>query len=334
MPATASADPAVLHQLATGYWASAVLLAANELGVFAALADGAATADEVAAARGLDRRATAMLLDACAALGLLGKRDDRYHLGPLAGYLVPGRPGCLAGAFRWLAEQYGHWGRLSDAVRDGAPVAPPAGHLGDDPDRTRAFVLAMHERAVGVARGVVPCLDLAGCRSLLDVGGGPGTYAALLAEAHPDLRVAVLDLPGVCAVARDLLAASPARDRIELVPADATQGRYGTACHDAVLFSGVLHQMAPGAIRAMFAAAHRALRPAGRVFVCDLMLDATRTRPAFSALFSLQMLLTSRDGAAFAVGDCVAWLAEAGFTTAEVVPLPPGLPYTLVRASK
>jgi len=327
-------DPSALHQLATGYWASAVLLSANDLGVFAALPDGDATADELAASLKLDRRATALLLDACVALSLLVKGGERYRLAPGADFLVPGRPGCLAGAFRWLAEQFALWGRLSDAVRGGGPVTRPELHLGDDPDRTRAFVLAMHERAAATAPAVVPALDLAGCRSLLDVGGGPGTYAALLAVAYPDLRVAVLDLPGVSAVARELLAASPARDRIELVPADATQGRYGTACHDAVLFSGVLHQFGPDAIRAMLAGAHRTLRPGGRVFVCDLMLDATRTWPAFSALFSLQMLLTSRDGAAFAADDCVAWLAEAGFTPVEVVPLPPGLPYTLLRATK
>jgi SAM-dependent methyltransferase len=333
MPTTASGDPAALYQIATGYWASTVLLSANDLGVFAALADGAETAEEVAATLQLDARATALLLDACAGLELLTKCQDRYRLAPLTQSLVPGRPGHLGRAFGWLLQQYGHWGRLTEAVRSGTPVTPPERHLGDDPAETRAFVLAMHERALGVARGVVPFLDLSGCRCLLDVGGGPGTYATLLAEAYPALQVTVLDLPGVCAVARDLIDGTPAGTRIELQPGDATRGEYGQERYEAVLFSGELHQMAPDTVCRMLTAAQRALRPGGRVLICDMMLDATRTRPVFSALFSLQMLLTSQGGAVFAVDDCLAWVREAGFARVEVVRLP-RLPYTLVRGEK
>jgi SAM-dependent methyltransferase len=332
MSMTVAADPGALYQIATGYWTSTVLLGANELGVFGAVAGGAQTAEEVASALRLDRRATAMLLDACAGLGLLAKQESGYRLGPLAEYLVPGRPGSLGRALHWLWEQYAHWGRLADAVRSGVPVIRPELHLGADPDQTRAFVLAMHDRAVGIARGVVPFLDLSGCRSLLDVGGGPGTYAALLAEAYPELAVTVLDLPGVCAVARELLDGTPAAARIELQAGDARRGEYGSDRYDAVLFSGVLHQMAPAVIQRMLAAAYGALRPGGRTLICDLMLDASRTRPVFSALFSLQMLLTSQEGAAFPVDDCRGWLLAAGFAKAEVVRLPP--PYTLIRAEK
>jgi protein-L-isoaspartate O-methyltransferase len=327
-----TADPSALYQIAVGYWTSTVLLSANELGVFGAVADGAETAEEVASALRVNGRATTMLLDACASLELLVKRGGRYHLAPLAEFLVPGRPGSLHRALHWLWQQYAHWGRLTDAVRSGAPVTRPELHLGADPEQTRAFVLAMHDRALGVARGVVPFLDLSGCQSLLDVGGGPGTYAALLAEAYPALVVTVLDLPGICTVARELLDGSPAAARIELHSGDATHGEYGCERYDAVLFSGVLHQMAPDTIRRMLAASHRALRPGGRALICDLMLDTTRTRPVFSALFSLQMLLTSQEGAAFPVDDCQGWLLEAGFARAEAVRLPS--PYTLIRAEK
>jgi SAM-dependent methyltransferase len=334
MPGNIAADPGPLYQLATGYWTSAVLLSANELGLFGALAGGPGTAQELAFALGLNGRGAALLLDACVGLGLLAREEGRYRLTPLAEFLVPGRPGSLHRALHWLGQQYLHWGELPRAVRSGAPVTRPELHLGADPEQTRAFVLAMHDRALGVARGVVPFLDLTGCQALLDVGGGPGTYAALLAEAYPALRVTLLDLPGVCAVARELLAGTPAAVRIELQPGDAREGEYGRQRYDAVLFSSVLHQMAPAVVRRMLAGARRALRPGGRALVCDLMLDATRTRPVFSALFALQMLLTSREGAVFPADDCRLWLLEAGFASAAVVPLPPPLPYTLLRAER
>ena len=85
------------------------------------------------------------------------------------------------------------------------PVESPACHPGDDPERTRRFVLAMHGRALGIGRVVSADRSL-GLRRVLDAAGGPGTYAVLLAQAHPALRCVTVDLPAVSAVAAELVA--------------------------------------------------------------------------------------------------------------------------------
>ena len=106
-------------------------------------------------------------------------------------------------------------------------------YLGDNPVRTRTFVQAMHERALGVARALVGILDLQGRRSMLDVGGGPGTYSVLLTERFPGLTAEVLELPGVAAVARELVAAAGASDRVVLRDGDyhsTTSARARTSC--------------------------------------------------------------------------------------------------------
>jgi ubiquinone/menaquinone biosynthesis C-methylase UbiE len=315
-------DPSAIMQLATGYWASATLLAANDLQLFGVLKDGAKTATEVAHALGTEARATEMLLDACCGLNLVAKQGAQYMLPSIsAAYLVAGEPNYLGNALRWARDQYQAWGRLAEAARTGEPVMPPH-HLGDDPGRTRTFVLGMHDRAMGVARGVIRFLDLEGRTSLLDVGGGPGTYSMLLAREYPDLHATVLDLPGVVEVAQELIAGAGLSDRVEVMEADATFGDYGEDRYDAVLFSGVLHQMSVETIQRMLAGAYRALVAGGKVLVSDMMLDATHTQPVFSALFSLQMLLTSRQGGVFSAEECMAWLQEAGFGDVEVHRLP------------
>jgi ubiquinone/menaquinone biosynthesis C-methylase UbiE len=329
---TTSLDPRALYQIATGYWSSAVLLAANELGLFGAVADGAQTVPEVARVLHTHPRTTEILLDACVALELLRKQEDHYYLTSTCSFLVPGCPGYLGQALRWCLDQYPVWGRLADAVRTGCPITEPELHLGRDPAQTRRFVLAMHERAAGMARGVVPYLDLTDCTTLLDVGGGPGTYAGLLVERYPGLQATILDLPPVCAVASELLAGTGLDKHIVLQPGDATQADYGSQVYDAVLFCGVLHQMSPSIIRQMLVGAHQALRRGGRILICDLMLDRTKTRPVFSALFSLQMILTSQTGAVFATEECIAWLQEVGFVNVTSHSLAPALPYTVVRA--
>lgn len=328
-------DPTPIFQLATGYWASATLLAANEIGLFGALADGAKTARQVAEALGSDPRATEMLLNACAGLDLVVKQGDAYALTPVAdAFLVPGRPGYLGSALRWAQDQYAAWGELPTSVHSGRPAVEPGRHLGGDPQQTRRFVLAMHERAQGVARGVVPFFKLEGCRTLLDVGGGPGTYAVLLAQQYPALRTTVLDLPEVVAIAQELIAQAGLSERVTVQADDATRADYGEAQYDAALFSGVLHQMSAATIRQMLAGAHRALAAGGRVIVSDIMLDAAKTQPAFAALFSLQMLLTTHKGGVFSAEECAGWLEEAGFAEVQARRLPPPLPYTVVTGRK
>jgi ubiquinone/menaquinone biosynthesis C-methylase UbiE len=325
--------------LATGYWASLTFLAANRLGLFVALAGGPATAESIAARVGTDPRATTVLLDACCGLQLVSKDAQTdpptYRNAPAAAaFLVPGRPGYLGSAIDWSADQIEAWVGLPQTVRTGLPAVDPHRHLGQDPEETRRFVLAMHARALGIARTVVQFLDLTGARNLLDVGGGPATYAVFLAERFPDLQVSVLDLPAITAIARELIAGSAGADRVTTIDGDGTSGDFGEGLYDAVLFSGVLHQMGPETIQRMLAGARRALRPGGRVIVSDMMLDASGTQPVFSTLFSLQMVLTSKEGAVFTLDDCTAWLEDAGFSNVVSTALPPPLPYTVVSAER
>ncbi len=331
------ANPGRIMQLATGYWDSAALLAANELDIFGALGTGPQTAAQVAAARNLDARAAGMLLDACAGLGLLIKNSD----GPVpiyantpesAAFLVCGSPAYLGGAIKWGADQFAAWGELAQSVRLGTPAVAPEEHLGGNAEETRRFVLGMRDRALSVARPLIQFLDFAGVKNLLDVGGGPGTYATLLAQKYPESNVVVLDLPPVVAIAAELIAEAGMAERVTVRAGNAVTDDYGVAEYDAILFSGVLHQMSAATIQAMFVRAKRALRPGGKIVVSDVMLGDDKTQPVFAALFSLQMLLASAEGAVFSGAECGAWLESVGLTDAVVRPLPPPLPYTIVEA--
>jgi predicted O-methyltransferase YrrM len=329
-------DPGQLIEMATAYWASATLLAANDLGVFAFLAEGSASPEAVAARTRTNPAAMRRLLDACCGLNLLVKQGDLYMAPPAcASFLTPGRAGYLGSGLKWAWEQFPAWSKLTDSVRSGMPAVDPRAHLGDDKDRTRDFVMAMHERAASLAAGVVEFIHLDdSAERLLDVGGGGGTYSMLLAKRQPNLHVTLLDLPGITAVASELISKAGMSERVQVLPGDATEADYGESYYDAVLYSGVLHQMAPTTILRMLRSGFRALVDGGAVFVSDIMLDATRTQPAFSALFSLQMLLTSREGATFAVEDCHLWLTECGFRDVEIHRLPEPIPYTIVMARK
>ena len=328
-------DPNRIVDMASAFYESAALFAASDLGIFKTLAErGPADLETVASACGLDRRGGRLLLDACVAIGLLEKDDGRYRNTAEASiFLVPGSPADLSGAIRYNRDVYAAWGRLKEMALTGAPVEKPEVHLGEDPVRTRTFVLAMHGRALGIGRAVVPRLDLAGRRRVLDVGGGPGTYSVLIAEAHPDIECVVNDLPPVAAIAQEIIEGTGLTGRVRTLAGDYHVTPFPGG-FDAALFFGVLHQESPEAIRDLLRRAHDALAPGGLVYVLDMMTDASRTRPKFSALFGVNMALTTENGWVFSDQDLRGWLAETGFRDVSVRPLGPPMPHWLASARK
>jgi SAM-dependent methyltransferase len=328
-------NPNRIVDMASAFYESAVLFAASDLGVFKTLAGaGRADLETLVGACGLDRRGGRILLDACVAIGLLEKEGGRYRNSPEAAvFLVPGSPADLSGAIRYNRDVYAAWGRLKETVLTGKPVERPETHLGEDTERTRTFVMAMHGRAVGIGRAVVPLLELGGRKRVLDVGGGPGTYSVMIAEANPGVECLVVDLPGVAEIAAEIIASAGMEGRVKTVAGDYHTVPFPGG-NDAVLFFGVLHQENPQAIRDLLGRAYDALAPGGIVYILDMMTDAGRARPKFSALFSINMALTTEDGWVFSDEDLAGWLADAGFREFSTRPLAPPMPHWLASARK
>ena len=147
----------------------------------------------------------------------------------------------MGNAMRYSDQLYATWGRLDEALRSGKPALAAESYLGDDEARTRSFVHAMHGRAMGIARVLVGGARSQGRKAMLDVGGGPGTYSILLTERYPGLHSEVLELPGVAAVAREIVAAAGASERVTLRDGDYHSSDFGSG-HDVVLMSGMFHR--------------------------------------------------------------------------------------------
>jgi ubiquinone/menaquinone biosynthesis C-methylase UbiE len=324
-----------IMQLATGYWQAAALNTAVSLGVFDALdtPDPWTTAEALAEAKGLATEHARDLLDALAGMTLLERSEAGYRIAPTySDYLRPTGKRSMLGALRFNGQMFGMWGKLAEAVQSGQPVVPPQAHLGDDPARTRGFVMGMHSRALGLADAIVPAIKVAGRRHLLDIGAGPGTFSRQVAEATEGLTVTMLDLPGVVAVAKELTAPSPAADRIDFCPADYRRDALPTGC-DAMLYCGALHQESEAQATTLFGRMHEALNPGGEALVIDLMTGEDHTTPVFSRLFSLNMKLVKPDAKVHAAPRVAEMLTEVGFSDVNAEPITPS-PYWRVRGIK
>lgn len=333
--------------LASAYYGSAVLFAAIDRGVFAAIEKLSSTSSTttsnlelIAAACGCDTRGMRLLLDACVAEGLLEKTGETYAntaAGKVA--LVPGGPADLTKAIRYNRDVYAAWGRLAEFALTGKPVERPEVHLGEDRARTKAFAAAMFGRAMGIGKSIVPMLGLgnvdrgSGIR-VLDLAGGPGAYAILMCQADPGMSCVTVDLPAISAEAKGYVAQFGLADRIECRAGSYHTDEYEAEAYDAVTIFGALHQESSGQIVDILKRANRALKKGGKLLVLDMMTDRTHTAPKFSALFAVNMALTTENGWVFSDEELKGWMREAGFEPGETRSVPPPMPHWLVTAIK
>lgn len=318
-------DVQQIVDLASAYYGSAVLFAAIDFDIFAKVEAG----DLDTSQRGMR-----LLADACVAEGLLEKRDGCYTnttAGKMA--LIPGGSADLTKAIRYNRDVYPAWGRLAEFIRTGRPVERPEIHLGENAVRTKAFAAAMFGRAMGIGRSVVPMLSGLSGR-LLDLAGGPGAYAILMCQSNPGLFCTTVDLAAISVEAKGNVARFGLSDRIECRAGDYHVDEYEAEAYDIVTIFGALHQESPEQIVDILKRANRALKRGGRLYVLDMMTDATRTAPKFSALFAINMALTTENGWVFSDEELSGWMSEAGFASEEARPVPPPMPHWLVAAVK
>ena len=332
-------------------WLSGVhqpaIVAAEEAGIFSALADAPATAPELAARLGFDERATHITLRLLSSLRLLVLREDRYHLGDEARiYLVKGSrwywaPMASVAVSEWHRDRLLQKLRQRDSDQaagpEGTPLVSTEGRAADDwaaghvsLQRAREIAARMHAHSLPAAVGVARHYDFRGVTRLLDVGGGSGCFMVAAAQAHPHLRCTVLELPAMCEVARGYIEAGGVADRVDTAAVDMFRQPWPRG-YDALFFSNIWHDWNVRTCQWLAARAFEALPPGGRVLVHEMLLDDDGAGPVTAASFSMLMLLATQ-GQQFTPGELEDILEGAGFARIEVMATHPH--YSVVSASK
>ncbi len=307
-----------LMRLASGFQQSKILFTAVDLDLFSHLQKPAPVA-AVAGDLKVDARALELLMNALVAMGLLEKNRDLFGNGPLAAQLLVAGEGYRGSILRHIHHCWDAWSRLPLVVREGQPPnCDEDKALGSSEEWTRDFIRGMDDVTRDLAPQVVRQLDLGEARVLIDVGGGPGTYAAAFLEAHPQLeRVVIFDLPGALGIGREKLAAKGLLDRVTLVEGDFHRDGLGNgAC--AIWLSQVLHSQDEAGCRMLIDKSWHALRPGGQLLIHEFLLDDSRTAPLRAAVFAVHMLAMTQGGRSYSGGELAAWMAERGFHGLEV----------------
>jgi hypothetical protein len=316
--------PASDDRLLWDIWMSAfhfpALALADEVGLFASLERGPASAPEVATSLSLSLGSAEALLGVMTSLGLLEQQAGRFALTESARvFLLEDSPYSWRAALRVFRHIPATFGAMQEALQKPAPASIESGDAPGDWASPAAFTRAMHSLSFGAAMVLAERIDFRGVRRLLDVGGGSGSYCIALAMRHPDIRFTVMDIPEVCPTTRDFVREYGLEDRIAATPGDMYAEAWPSG-YDVHFLANIFHDMdAPGCLH-LAQRSYQALLPGGRLCVHEILQNDTKDGPPAAAGFSLAMRYFNGRGGQYTAAEIAAILGQAGFIDIQTAP--------------
>lgn len=329
--------PARMLQLITGYWISQAVGAAAKLGLADQLANGARSASEIATSVNAEPGSVHRVMRMLASIGVFTMdSNDHFGLTPLGDTLRTGVPGSMKN-FAIAQTSPGHWlpwGQMSEAVRTGRPMSTSA--LGMElwdwysthPEEGEFFNRAMGDLSAGVAGEVTGSYDFSPFETVLDVGGAHGILLGAILRANPQMRGILFDLPHVTATAAESLRAQGIEERCELVTGDFFASVPPGA--DIHVLKQIVHDWSDGECITLLRNCHRALKPAGKVLLVEMVIPADNSPSMAQAMdMNMLVLLTGKERTELQHRDL---LAAAGFRMERVIPT--HSPFSIIEASR
>jgi len=299
-----------LLSTSSAYWRGCTLQAGVRLGVFNVIHDRHMALPEVADQIGADRRGTEYILNALSAMGLLIKEDDLYSNSSAALHLLcKDSPAYIGHIILHHHHILDGWAQLHEAVKTGAPITKRS--YGEEVER-ESFLMGMFNLAMGIAPGIADQVDLSGRHRLLDLGGGPGTYAIHFCLANPELTAVIYDRPTTKPFAMETVARFGLAERIEFAGGDITTDPVPGGPYDAAWLSHILHSNGPKQCQQITDKTVAALEPGAVIMVHEFILDNSKDTPEFPALFSLNMLVNNPAGRSYSKEELTAMLHNSG----------------------
>jgi 2-polyprenyl-3-methyl-5-hydroxy-6-metoxy-1,4-benzoquinol methylase len=317
-----------LNDIATSFMVTQTFSSACNLGVFEELSQGPTTAESLAKKLNVHPDACRRLLVALKQLGLVDRESDRYRNSELGDFLTSQSAVKLEPLSMWGSPWPHMWEFLLDAIREFSPRWQQAlgstaeetfAALYEDPVRLHRFCQLMDAFSLLIGQEIAERFDFTRHRFVMDVAGGPGGLAIQIGRKHPHLRGIIMDLPPVCRVAEERIAANGLSDRFSTQTADLLNGPYPLGA-DVITLSWILHDWGDENCRKILRNCFEALPSKGVLLISENVLNNDLSGTQFGVLMSLHMLVVCEPGAKERNEDEYgSLLEETGFRNIEVV---------------
>lgn len=298
--------------------------------IFDRLASGAASVDELASATGTDHKALLRLLRTASAIGLLKRQwDGKFALSPVGRQFLSDSRNPVS-AWSELVDRclVPALPRLGEAIIGGESLCKTVYNktcwevMAEAPGTTE-----LHDKACGrwtelVVDAVARAYDFTGVKSVIDVGGGRGSFLSAMLRAAPHVRGRVYDRETTREAARAMFADRGVADRadhecgnfFESVPAGA----------DLYTIKHVLHDWDDEHAEVILRTIRRAVPDHGKLLIVEGSVDHDLLPiPSIRAVWDMTQF-ASTWGKSRTLDEFSELAARAGFRLANIY-VPPTL---------
>ena len=323
-------EASAAFDLCAGFVYSQILFACVELRILELLRAGPQSLDKIAEHASLPLPGAQRLILAAVSLRILQKRgrdtsgEERFGLGMLGAALIA-NPGVL----KMIEHHRALYQDLADPVallRGTARRTQLAEYWPYAANETTADLQAsdvegytqlMSSSQSLVAGEILDAYDVSAHRTIMDIGGGDGSFLVAVAKRAPALNLVLFDLPAVAECAEKRFAKEGLITRASVVG-----GSFKTSAlpqgADLITLVRIAHDHDDEAVLKLLAAVHRALPPQGTLLIGEPMAQTSGAEPMGHAYFGFY-LLAMGSGRPRSADELIAMTKAAGFSSARAV---------------
>ena len=325
-------DPMKVMQVASGYWQSCVLHAANRLDIFNRLDGQPKDLDQLTRETESDRRCLGALLSALVSMEFLDRNGDTFHNNQFCQTFLTSSSKFYQGGIVYMFENwYEAWGGLYDTVKSGKPSALM--HQTYSDEETYNYMMGMHNRALSQSDVLTSMINLTGKKKLVDVGCGPATFAVKFCERYEGLNAVAMDREQNLKIAQNIVDEYKMNDRVQLLPGDYNTDSLGEG-NDAMLLSSMTNQESPENIKKLLKKCYDSMNKGGVIMIQEQLLHADKKGPQLAALIGVNQVINTVSGTSYSTAEMEAILGEVGFVDIKSVQMAPPSPFIMVSGYK
>ncbi len=316
-------------QMCTGFRVSRAIYVAAKLGIADLLKDEPKSSEELALLTDTHAPSLYRVMRALASVGIFAENERRqFAITPLAATLQSDVPNSLrALAISTLGEErYQAWGNLMHSVRTGKIAFNHVFGMGlweyqaQHPEQAKNFDESMANLIAADNAAVLASYPFSTIDTVVDVGGGNGSFIASILRANPQMKGVLFDLPHVADQARKRIADAGLAERCEVIGGDilasVPEGR------TAYILSHIIHDWDDDRAVAILKSCHRAMKDKAKLLIVERILPERVEQSVAlqrALMLDLSMMVTT-GGRERTESEYRALLDAAGFQVTKVVP--------------
>ena len=315
-------DPSDLIRLREGIYASDLLITAiGQLDFFTEISKLQPDMKEICDHFKIDGRCADVMLTYFMALGLVSFEKGVYTLTDKAKeFLLPTSNWNLVPYFSTQMERP-IVEKMLNALKTGEPQSWGAkkgeqhwAKAMENPDFADKFTDGMDSRGAYFAPGIAKNFDFSKYKSILDIGGASGIYAASIIQHYPNLIGGVLEKSPVDKIAKILIFQKNMQNAIKVYEGDMFQSIPNG--FDVHLFSHVMHDWNTEQNTILIKNSFASLNRGGLIMIHDAHINRDKSGPLSVAEYSI-LLMFSTHGKCYSIFELAEIMESAGFVNIE-----------------